>query len=231
MSTLVLPSLLVPAVVGAGLAQPMGPWLDSALPVGAEDPVQEVGACPEGYLARGIQLKPAPELYTVWFPERAWGRPEALEVITRAAEEMAWLIPEADPIIVGDISTQFGGELHGHMTHRSGIDADISVYWLGATTFQGDYPEASPLNLDLEANWLLIKSMLDTGMVERILLDQRNIDRIKQYTIESGELTVKEANRVFPEPGSRDRYKTGVVHHAPHHQEHMHVRVLCWTGA
>ena len=226
MSSPALMALLAPA-----LAQPMGPWLDDALPLSADDPVQEVGACPEGYLARGIQLKPAPELYTVWFPERAWGRAEMLEVITTAAEEMAWLIPEGDPIVVGDISTQFGGVLPGHMTHRSGIDADISVYWKGATTFQGDNPEASPLNLDLEANWLLIKSMLDTGLVERILLEQRNIDRIKQYTVESGELSPEEADRIFPEPGSRDRYKTGVVHHAPHHQEHMHVRALCRTGA
>jgi len=230
MSTLALTSLLVPALQ-VSLAQPMGPWLDDALPAAHDEPIQAVGACPEGYLARGVQLKPAPELYTIWFPERAWGRPEALDVIARAAEEMAWLIPEGDPLIVGDISTQFGGVLPGHMTHRSGIDFDISVYWLGATTIKGDNPEASPLNLDLEANWLLIKSMLDTGMVERILLDQRNIDRIKQFTIESGELSLDEANRIFPAPGSRDRYKTGVVHHAPSHQEHMHVRVLCWTGA
>ena len=72
--------------------------------------------------------------------------------------------------------------------------------------------------------------VLDTGMIERILLDQRNIDRIKQYTIQSGELTRAEANRIFPEPQSRDRYLTGVVHHAPDHQEHMHVRTLCWAG-
>lgn len=230
MSTAMLPTLLIPALLSTANSQPMGPWLDGALPIAPDAPIERIGACPEGYLVRGIQLQPAPELYTVWFPDRAWGRAEIIEVITRAAEEMAWLLPEADPIIVGDISTRHGGELRGHITHRSGIDIDISVYWLGATTYLGDNPDASPMILDLEANWLLIRSMLDTGMIERILLDQRNIDRIKRYTIDSGELTPAEAERIFPDPKSRDRYLTGVVHHAPDHQEHMHVRTLCWAG-
>lgn len=215
------------ALLPPSLAQPMGPWLDEALPVVDEGPTVEVGACPEHHLSRGVQLQPAPELYTVWFPERAWGRPEAIEVIHAAAEEMAWLRPDADPFVVGDISTRFGGVLHGHKTHRGGIDIDIGVYWDNGMTLAGDLPGAHPDRLDLEANWLLIRSLLDTGYIERILLDQRNIDRLKRYTIETGELTVEEAHRIFPPRGSRARYGLGVVHHAPSHQEHMHVRVLC----
>jgi len=230
MSTLALLSLLVPALQPS-LAQPMGPWLDEALPLASDAPVRVAGACAQGYLSGGIQLKPAPQLYDIWFEDRVWGRPEAIEVITRTAEEMAWLLPGADPIIVGDISTRYGGELKGHLTHRSGIDLDISVYWLGGMTYKGDYPKASPMNLDLEANWLLIKSLMDTGLVERILLDQRNIDRIKQYAIDSGSLDPKEAERMFPNPKSRDRFKTGVVHHARDHQEHLHIRVLCRMGS
>lgn len=225
-----LTSLLAASALQLAADKPIGSWLEEAIPTGVDEPIEVVGACPKHRLVRGVQLQPAPELYTIWFPDRVWGRQEAIEVITRVAEEMAWVMPEADPIIVGDISTQFGGELKGHISHRSGVDLDISVYWKGASTYLGDNPRASPYHLDLEANWLLIRSLIETGMVERILLDQRNIDRIKRFAIESGDLTPREANRIFPEPESRDRYLTGVVHHAPQHQEHMHVRVLCWSG-
>jgi len=223
-------SMMLTTTLLSAVGQPMGPWLDTALPTLSDEPVEIVGACPATHLVRGVQLQESPELYTIWFPERAWGRPEAMEVIAQAAEQMAWLLPDADPIVVGDISTQFGGELQGHVSHRAGVDIDISVFWEGGMTVKGDYHRASPNNLDLEANWLLIRSLLDTALIERILLDQRNILRIKAYTIESGELSPDEADRIFPDPESRDRSATGVVHHAPRHLEHMHVRTLCWAG-
>jgi len=84
-----------------------------------------------------------------------------------------------------------------------------------------------PSALDLEANWLLIRSLLDTGLVERILLDKAFIARLRRYVIRSGELTSAEAFRVFPQdedPWMMD----GVVHHVPGHKHHMHVRVHCY---
>lgn len=226
MSMLALMAVLVPA-----LGQPMGPWLDSALPSATDEPVQKVGACPKTHLSKGVQLQPAPELYKIWFADKAWGRPEMVEVISTAAEEMAWLLPEADPIVVGDISTRYGGFLEGHKSHRAGIDADIGLYWGEARMHMGGFRDVHPRDLDLEANWLLIKSMLDTGLVERILLDQRLIVRLKNYTIEAGELSPEEADRVFPIGYNRMWTHTGVVHHAPSHKEHMHVRVFCWAGS
>ena len=88
-----------------------------------------------------------------------------------------------------------------------------------------------PNNLDLEANWLLIRSLLETGLVERILLDQRLILAIKRYTLETGELTPEEADRTFPIGYNRMWTHTAVVHHAPSHKEHMHVRTFCWAGS
>lgn len=208
----------------------MGPWLDEALPSGTEDPVQKVGACPRTYLRNGVQLQPAPELYWIWQPEEAWGRPEMIEVLTRAAEEMAWRLPDADPIVVGDISARYGGRLQGHKSHRSGVDADIGVFWGEARMHMGGFRDVHPEKLDPEANWLLIRSLLDTGLVERILLDQRLVTAIKRYTIESGELSREEASRIFPSGYTRMWTDTGVVHHAPGHKEHMHVRTFCWAG-
>ena len=222
-------TLALLAALATTTAQPMGPWLDEALPMVTDEPVQEVGACPTTHLSGGVQLQPAPELYKIWFPEAAWGRPEMIEVVTRAAEEMAWLKPDADPIVVGDISHQYGGFLQGHKSHRAGIDADIGLYWGNGRMHQGGFRDVAPNNLDLEANWLLIRSLLGTGMVERILLDQRLILPIKRYAIESGELTPAEAEAIFP-VGYKEMWTgKGVVHHAPSHREHMHVRVYCWA--
>jgi murein endopeptidase len=208
-------------------AQPMGPWLDTALGVALEDADEELVDCPESYLRGGIHLTTAPDLYRIWFPERAWARPEAVEVISRAAEEMAWLAPHADPLVIGDISKQGGGRIEPHMSHRGGADIDISLYWDDARAIVGDYPGASPDRLDLETNWLLIESLLGSGYIDRILLDQANIDRLKAYTIDSGHLTEDEAEAIFPERSTRNRAATGIVHHAPRHHEHMHVRVRC----
>jgi len=221
--------LALMAALAPALGQPMGPWLDEALPTAAEEPMQKVGACPKTHLPNGVQLQAAPELYKIWYADKAWGRPEMIEVITAAGEEMAWLLPEADPIVVGDISTRYGGFLEGHKSHRAGVDADIGLYWGDARMHKGGFRDVRPADLDLEANWLLIKSMLDTGLVERILLDQRLILAIKRYTIEAGELTPDEADRIFPVGYNRMWTHTGVVHHAPSHKEHMHVRVFCWA--
>lgn len=215
-------------LLGLAHAQSMGPWLDEALPAPMDTAEQRLGTCPKTHLAGGVQLPPAPDLYKRWHPAKAWGRPEMVEVLTRVSEEMAWLMPEADPIVVGDISTRYGGFLEGHKSHRSGVDADIGLYWGMGRMHKGGFRDVRPADLDLEANWLLIRAMLDTGLVERILLDQRLINAIRSYTIMSGELTEAEAERIFPRGYNRMWTHTGVVHHAPSHKEHMHVRVLCW---
>ncbi|MFM2248330.1 MAG: hypothetical protein RL071_4405 [Pseudomonadota bacterium] len=220
--------LLLAAVALPAHAQPgMGPWLDEALPAVEGEPLQMLKACPDQSLSGGVQLKERPELYRVMAPDAAWGRPEMIELITRAAEEMAWLKPDADPIVIGDISRRWGGPLAGHKSHRGGIDVDVGLYWGNGEMLKTGFKSGSPQELDLEANWLLIRSMLDTGLVERILLDQRNIDAIKAWTIKNGELTKEEAEAIFPAPSTRRWNMTGVVHHTANHREHLHVRIFC----
>ena len=83
--------------------------------------------------------------------------------------------------------------------------------------------------VDPAANWFLIRSMLDTGLVERIFLDQKIVDTLRRWTVENDELSEAEASKIFwarrsdPEVWSRD----GVVHHVEGHANHMHIRVKC----
>ena len=86
----------------------------------------------------------------------------------------------------------------------------------------------TPQQLDAEANWMLIRAMLQTGMIERILLDRHLIDTVRKWTIVNGELTREQADEIFPPSGTPAIWAlSGVVHHAVGHKHHMHVRVAC----
>jgi len=61
---------------------------------------------------------------------------------------------------------------------------------------------------------------------QRILLDQRHINKIVNWLYLEGELSDTEIGRVFPsEPELNPWTLTGVVHHVPGHDHHVHVRV------
>jgi len=221
----------------AAQAAAPGPWLEAdvaPIPVEMEEePDLPSPACNDQSLRNGIQLPDRPELWSRIQPGAAWGTPEMIEVITSAAEQMAWLRPDAKPIAIGDISHKRGGRIEGHKSHRGGIDADIGLYGKGGTQGRTRFPDLPSRELDLEANWLFLKAMLDTGLVQRVLLDQTHIDSLRRYTIEAGHLTEDEAYRIFTVRNQpRVWAMKGVVSHAPSHRDHFHVRVVCVpTGA
>jgi murein endopeptidase len=220
-------------LLGLAIAAPPVPsdaWMEQdEPPVPIELAPRERKRCSKYWLFRGAQLPAAPDLYKRWRPDRAYGTPEMLEVLQTAAEELAWLMPEADPLFVGDISKRSGGHLDGHRSHKGGLDADVGLFWKGGRMVLGGSGAAAARSIDPEANWYLIRSMLDTGLVERILLDQRIVNTLRRWTVENGELTQEEANRIFWRNMSNTEVWSldGVVHHHPGHANHMHVRVKC----
>ena len=185
--------------------------------------------CSQHVLRNGMQLPDQPELYVVRNPSEAWGTPEMVEAVVQAAEDVAWLLPGADPIIVGDISRRRGGQLAPHKTHRSGIDADISLFVRsGEREHISSFRAVTPYNLDYEANWVFWRGLLETGLVDRILLDQRLIDAMRRWTVAEGQLSAQEAAEIFPPRGAPGIWtRTGVFVHAAGHQDHIHLRVLC----
>lgn len=221
--------LLAPIATG----QPTGDsWLEEAedpeLVELTDDPEELWSWCYKKSLRNGVQLPHNPELYKRWHADEAWGTTEMIEVLTASAEEMAWLLPNADPIVVGDISTKRGGRMDGHKSHRGGVDADIGLYWGDGQMYMHGFMDVSARDLDPEANWLLIRAMLETGHVERILLDEALVRRLRRYVMDQGYLTHQEAWKVFPSTGEGHQWrKKGVVHHAAGHRHHMHVRVNC----
>ena len=226
---------MLPVLILLGTAQATVPglpdsWMEQdAPPVAIELAERARSRCSRHLLLDGQQLPESPGLWNRWRPHRAYGTPEMIDVLQTAAEEMAWLLPDAEPLMVGDISAPKSGKLSGHRSHRGGLDADLGLYWKDGSMVLGGSSAAMARRIDPEANWYLIRSMLDTGEVERILLDQRIVNTLRRWTVDHGHLTAEQADRIFwrksddPTPWTLD----GVVHHYPGHESHMHVRVRC----
>ncbi len=191
-----------------------------------------IGGCSDQYLHDGIDLPDLPLFYTRAQPNHSWGSREMVDTIVDASRHLRWLMPEADPLTIGDISSQRGGFLSGHKSHRGGIDADIGIYHQGGRQDPRGFSIAGPAEFDVERNWMLISTLLDTGRVDMILLDRAHIARLRAYTVRTGLLTEFEADQVFPSEGTRESWENvGIVRHAPNHADHIHLRVLCADGS
>jgi hypothetical protein len=184
-------------------------------------------ACDESGLANGRQLPEAPELYTRWNPDRSYGAFELIDTLGDAARAVATALPNADPIVIGDMSQKGGGWISGHRTHQGGRDADIGLF-VGdhRQPLAGAFVDVPPQALDVEATWLLIESLLDSGQVQFILLDAGLITTLRAYVLEHHRVEAHEAERIFP-AGPVPFSEPGVVHAAAGHRNHMHVRVTC----
>lgn len=229
MLTLLLASGSARAATGG--ASPTGPWLDADpdAPLQAEPDEADLDSptpCPTWMLRDGVELPEIPELYHRMRPSRAWGTPELVDLLVDTAAEVQFLRPDVDRFVVGDLSKRRGGTLSGHRSHKGGIDADVGLYFYDGQ--QHDYGFLEPVNaaFDTETNWLVIRTMLESGLVDRILIDQRFVDKLRRHAVQTGDLTTDEASAVFPRD-KQDWWKPGVVHHAAGHRDHLHVRVRC----
>ncbi|MSP55556.1 MAG: hypothetical protein EXR69_08135 [Myxococcales bacterium] len=189
-----------------------------------------VAGCADQYLDDGVQLPDLPLFFRRNTPDAEWGTGEMIEVIVSASRHMRWLMPESSPINIGDISRERGGFLSGHLSHRGGVDADVGIYATGAMQDPRGGFQSLGSNFDVVANWALVSALLDTGAVEFILLDRAHITRLRTYTTQAGLLTEAEAEEVFP-TDAHSWTLTGYVRHAPSHDNHLHVRVLCSDGS
>ncbi len=184
--------------------------------------------CSETRLWGGVRMPDAPGLYTVWRPENAWARPEMVEVLTATAEALSWERPDAEPLPIGAISRQGGGPLPGHASHRTGLDVDVGLYREGGAVHPYGLGDIPTDEIDVEAMWIVVREMLATGLVDRILYNRHHLRRIKAYAIESGALTPDEADELILDLVPKDVWnRTSVIQHHAKHHDHLHVRVRC----
>jgi murein endopeptidase len=220
---------MTPWIVGIMLANSdWGPHLDATDEWIESIAIEETNNCSTQRLHDGVKLPDRDDIYTTRRSQNTYGTQRTIDVITSAAEEVAWLVPEADPLVIGDISKSGGGPLSGHLSHRGGIDVDIGLFYNDGEQSDLGFITLKPDQLDVENMWILIRALLDTGEVERILLDKSLIQVLREYVIESGELSPKESLSIFPYvTGKRAFLYDSVVHHHSGHKHHIHVRIRC----
>jgi hypothetical protein len=218
--------VLLTAATAFAFAGPIGPREDVGSPAEALHPLS---ACDDSYPFALVALTPS-DLMVEFRPDHAYGSPTMVYVVEQAAEHMALMYPDAPPLLVGDLGKPNGGNLPPHITHGDGRSADLGLFgWTGTVEdLRGGFPKLSPQQLDVERTWALVDSLLQTGQVEHILLDQRHIDRLAAWLLESGRKTPEELARLFPPLDTPRLWSwTGYVRHAESHADHLHVRVMC----
>lgn len=194
--------------------------------VRAEDDVEGPTDISYRYAANW-QLPRADGLYERWDPDRAWASAHVISTLQAVAERMALELPLADPLMIGDISRRGGGRLEGHLTHGLGIDVDIGLFMDDGHQPLGGFVDVTPERLDLYATWMLIRSLLDTGQVQFILLDQSLIDVIRDYILHDVGLDRQVVDSLCPPASRRLTWKVrNVMRHAPNHKSHLHVRLV-----
>jgi murein endopeptidase len=171
-----------------------------------------------------VRLPAAPGLLDRWDAERSHGTRLTVDTLLQATRALAWRHPTWDPVTIGDLSNAGGGPMFGHSTHDEGLDADLGLFVQGGVQPDG-FADVSPEALDPEATWALIASLLATGNVQFILLDQGHIDVLRAHLIAQGH-DVEAIDRVFVPRSTRlTAARRGIVRHAPNHRSHLHVRV------
>lgn len=161
-----------------------------------------------------------------WDPARSWGTSTLVDTLQSVARRLAFELPMADPLLIGDVSKQGGGTLFGHTTHHLGVDADIGLFFGEGQQPLGGFQDLDPARLDLRSNWALIRALLDSGRVAYILMDQGHIDRLRNYVVNELDVDPAVADAIFVPADTKLSWDTwGVVRHQPNHMSHLHVRI------
>jgi LysM repeat protein len=185
-----------------------------------EDPAS-LGSVSIGWPEEGrlINAMPFPEAgdggaWTVVIPESCWTTAETATYVTDAAKQLRAWFPDGAPVRVGQVSGPEGGFLPPHVTHQTGRDVDIGLFYPGDEPYRVKEREKV---MDVAMNWAFVKALLMHGDVQFVLLDWRVQNVLYAYALKQGE------NRAWLD----SLFKAGrasVFHHARKHRDHFHVR-------
>ncbi|MCX6545228.1 MAG: penicillin-insensitive murein endopeptidase [Acidobacteria bacterium] len=147
-----------------------------------------------------------------------WGTSETIAGIQTAVNKVHELFPDAQSIVVGDLSYADGGRMKRHGSHQAGRDADLGFYYAGGQRKWFEVGTAA--NLDLPKNWALVRALVTCTDVEAIFLDTRIQKLLYKYALSISE-DKDWLDRIFQfSRGSRN----AIISHVPLHRTHYHVR-------
>jgi penicillin-insensitive murein endopeptidase len=164
-----------------------------------------------------------------------WGVSRLVEAIEKASAFVEQIAPGGAPLCVGDLSSQYGGKIPNHASHRTGRDVDLLYYVttvygrsvkspgfvnIGSDGLAEGVANRQFLRLDVDRQWLLV----------RALLTDSEIDLLWMFASRDVEALVLQHARSVGEPADIIWRAEQVLHQprdsAPH-DDHMHVRIAC----
>ncbi|MGF1469383.1 MAG: penicillin-insensitive murein endopeptidase [Sandaracinaceae bacterium] len=204
----------------------------------APDQVQSIGVTNHGVLRGGTPLPDSGQGYVRARRGEAtrYGIPRLVQLLQRAAADVASAYPGTAPLRIGDLSAPGGGRHPRHGSHRTGRDADVLFYardaagrsvasrgWVAFNHlgFGVDRRDGRrQLWFDDARNWHLVRSLLldpEAG-TQWIFVSRGTKARLLTYAV---------AN----ETDSRALLRAAHVLHQPSrgspHDDHFHLRILC----
>lgn len=149
---------------------------------------------------------------------RFYGTRELVELLEETASELAHRYPGREPLRIGDLSLENGGQLSVHSSHQNGLDVDLLYLRRGKALGLDD---ASPVSIqglsrrfDLRRNWDLIKLMFASGKVSRVFVSPVVKYAFCEFARKRGEL--RRAAEILRR-----------VQAYTDHSSHLHVRLYC----
>lgn len=188
-----------------------------------EEISQSIGAANRGRIRNGEPMPPG-DNYVIMYPHRAFGTYYAVSEIARVLDAYKVRFPDADPLIIGDLSFRTGGKIRPHMSHQAGRDADITYPRANHPPNYRRFHPITTRTLDTDRALWLLKSFMDGGQVEYMF-----VDRQFQYVL------AKEAKRQgAPDEWIRKTFQyphhkgtAAMIRHSRGHRTHVHVRFKC----
>jgi len=202
--------------------------------VRAFDPIkgQSIGGPRSGHLRHAVRL-PRDPAYYLRRPYRAWGASHTVFYIRQAIAAVRRKFPKIHKLAIGDLSARRGGRLSNHRSHQSGRDVDLGLYFKKKPEhYPQSFVKAHPSTIHFPANWRLLRALISTsnkpGGVQRIYMDY-NVQRMFYSWARKRGVSPRVLSHMFQYPHGRYS-QHGIIHHWPHHEEHIHVRFKCPVG-
>lgn len=167
----------------------------------------------------GIQLQSGTGV-VVKHPKWAWGRPVTVRTIEEVGRKLAGKF-EGSAIVVGDLSKEGGGRFPPHKGHKGGLDADLGLF-KPDEPFTVKFKHLKPTQIDAERTWFMLKSFIETGRVDRILVDWRLQSALYDRAKKEG-LSSERVDEWLQYPARRWKQK-GIIRHYDGHKNHIHIR-------
>jgi penicillin-insensitive murein endopeptidase len=191
-----------------------------------------VGLPTDGWQIRAKKLRPSDQL---WIQDKSvphsYGHPALVLMLYRTAKQIARQSP-GSVLLVGDLSSEFGGPLYGHKSHQSGRDADVGFFVtdqdgnpinsrrLVAFDKAGRARDGSRVRFDDYRNWLLVQLWLKdsranlqhvfvSSQLRRRLLDFAQARPAFRHHVGFASEFLRQPSNGLP------------------HDDHFHIRIAC----